>query len=239
MDLKQINSTLQHKSPEEILAYVLEQFNGNVALASSFGAEDQVLTDMLCRIDPNIKIFTLDTGRLPAETYALMDKTREKYGVDIQIFFPDTEDIEKLYAKQGVNGFYSSVENRKECCYVRKVKPLKRALKGLSAWITGLRKEQSVTRDDVQIVEYDATHGLYKINPLAEWSETDVWSYIRFHNVPYNKLHDEGYPSIGCAPCTRAVQPGEDSRAGRWWWESPEKKECGLHLHDKGVKEHA
>jgi phosphoadenosine phosphosulfate reductase len=217
---------------ERLLAHVVKHFGDRVALASSLGAEDQVLTDMLCRISPQARIFTLDTGRLPQETYDLIDATRKRYGIQIEVLFPDRTDVEELVSRRGVNLFHASVEDRKACCHARKVIPLRRKLATLDAWITGLRREQSVTRQEIAVVEWDETNGLFKFNPLLDWTTEQVWDYIRRHGVPYNKLHDRGYPSIGCAPCTRAVAPGEDLRAGRWWWEQPEHKECGLHVVD-------
>jgi phosphoadenosine phosphosulfate reductase len=223
-------SELQSRSAQELLAWALREFHPRIALAASFGAEDVVLIDMLVKLDPQARVFTLDTGRLPAETYSLMEAIRERYGLPIEAYFPQAEAVEAMVRDHGVNLFYTSIENRKLCCGVRKVDPLGRALAGLAAWITGLRREQAVTRAQVDKVEVDAEHGgLLKLNPLADWTWDEVWAYIRAHHVPYNALHDRGYPSIGCAPCTRAVAPGEDPRAGRWWWERPETKECGLH----------
>jgi phosphoadenosine phosphosulfate reductase len=215
---------------QEIVRLALERFGRRVALSSSFGAEDMVLIDMLMRVDPRARIVTLDTGRLPQETYNVMDAARQKYGATIEAFFPQAEAVQAMVAQHGMNLFYHSIDNRKLCCGVRKMEPLRRALSGLDAWMTGLRREQSVTRTGVPKVEWDESNRLIKINPLAEWTLDDVWQYIRENNVPYNALHDRGYPSIGCAPCTRAVQPGEDQRAGRWWWEHPDTKECGLHV---------
>jgi phosphoadenosine phosphosulfate reductase len=214
----------------DVVRLALERFGQKVALSSSFGAEDMVLVDMLMRVDPKARIVTLDTGRLPQETYNVMDATREKYGVVVEVFFPQAEAVQSMVAEHGSKLFYHSVEFRKLCCGVRKMEPLGRALSGLDAWITGLRREQSVTRTTVHKVEWDDTNKLIKINPLVDWTLDDVWKYIRENNVPYNALHDRGYPSIGCGPCTRAIQPGEDQRAGRWWWEHPETKECGLHV---------
>jgi phosphoadenosine phosphosulfate reductase len=180
----------------------------------------------------DFRVFTLDTGRLNQETYDCMDAIRERYGIQIEVFFPDSNGVEKMVRENGLNLFYNSVELRKLCCGVRKVEPLNRALKGLDAWMTGLRREQAVTRADVRRIELDEDHGnIIKINPLVDWSYGDVWDYIRRKSVPYNRLHKQGYPSIGCAPCTRAVKPGEDLRAGRWWWENPNAKECGLHVN--------
>ena len=197
--------------------------------ASSFGAEDMVVFDLIARHALPIRVFTLDTGRLPEETLALIDRTRERYRLPIDIYAPDTGALEAFVAANGVNAFYRSVDLRMGCCAVRKTEPLKRALAGKGAWITGRRREQSASRHDVAPEEFDALHGLPKFNPLADWTSEDVWRYLRAHDVPYNALHDRGYPSIGCAPCTRAVRPGEDPRAGRWWWEASEQKECGLH----------
>ena len=204
-------------------------------LASSFGAEDMVLIDLIARHALPIRIFTLDTGRLPEETLALIDRTRERYGLPIDIYTPDTRALEAFVGENGVNAFYKSVDLRKTCCAVRKTEPLKRALAGKGAWITGLRREQSSSRRDVATEAVDAVHGLPKFNPLAEWSSDDVWQYLRANHVPYNTLHDRGYPSIGCSPCTRAVVPGEDPRSGRWWWEVAEHKECGLHARPADV----
>lgn len=231
---------LEKKTAEELLTWAIEKYGGKVALASSFGAEDVVLIDMLSKISPQSaahspRVFTLDTGRLPQETYDVMDKIKEKYKINIEVYFPDTESVQKMVNENGFNLFYKSVELRQLCCKVRKMEPLNRALRNLDAWICGLRREQSVTRTDIKKVEYEQRTmdcGLWtiiKINPLADWTEKQVWDYIRNNKVPYNLLHDKGYPSIGCAPCTRAIKPGEDIRAGRWWWETPEKKECGLH----------
>lgn len=221
---------LQDHSAEHILGWALERFGNQVALACSFGVEDVVLTDMMLRITPAARIFTIDTGRLPQETYDLMERVRERYGVRIEVFTPRSSLLEKMITEHGPNLFYRSVELRKRCCNVRKVEPLGRALHGLSAWVCGLRREQAVTRQQIMKLEIDEAHGgILKINPLADWSDEDVWSYVRDRDLPFNALHDRGYPSIGCAPCTRAVEAGEDIRAGRWWWEAPEHKECGLH----------
>ena len=217
-------------APQDVLRLAIETFGKRVALSSSFGAEDMVLIDMIVAIDPRARIFTLDTGRLPQETYNVIDATRERYGVTIDVLFPQPDAVQGMVAEHGMNLFYHSVENRKLCCGVRKMEPLSRALSGLEAWITGLRREQSVTRTAVHKVEWDERNELVKVNPLVDWSHEDVWNYIREHKVPYNALHDRGYPSIGCGPCTRAVQPGEHERAGRWWWEHPDTKECGLHV---------
>ena len=229
---QELNRQFKNYSTKKLLEHFLKESKSSIALSSSFGAEDQVLTDMILKINKEAEIFTLDTGRLPYETYDVMDKTNLKYKTKISMYFPNNEDIEKLYQEQGINGFYESVENRKSCCYVRKIAPLKRALEGVDIWITGLRAEQSLTREDIQLFEYDEGNKLIKLNPLISWSEKEVWEYIKKNSVPYNALHDEGYPSIGCAPCTRAVEKDADIRSGRWWWESPEHKECGLHIKE-------
>lgn len=213
-----------------VLRYAVRRFGHRVALATSLGAEDQVLTHMIAGMDPAPAIFTLDTGRLPEETCELIEATRRRYGLAIEVLFPDREDVEALVNEAGPNCFRRSLELRKRCCHVRKVLPLRRKLASLDAWITGLRREQAPTRAGLPVAEWDEPNGLVKFNPLADWTAEGVWDYVREHNVPYNALHDRGYPSIGCAPCTRAVEPDEDIRAGRWWWESPEHKECGLHL---------
>ncbi len=201
----------------------------HIVFANSLGAEDMVLTDILRKKYPNIGIFSLDTGRLPPETYTLMQQIEEHYQFKLTLYYPDTAAIETYTRENGINGFYHSVDLRKQCCAIRKTEPLKRALNGQDAWITGRRRSQSVTRTELPELEYDETFGLFKANPLAAWEEEDVWAYIKANDVPYNALHDKNYPSIGCAPCTRAITVGEDIRAGRWWWENPEAKECGLH----------
>lgn len=203
-----------------------------VVFASSLGAEDMVLTDLIWRENLPIGIFSLDTGRLPAETYALLATVERHYGRRIEVIFPAAADVENYVRAHGINGFYDSIEARKACCHARKVLPLRRVLAGKGAWVTGLRAAQSTTRADLAPVARDEANGLTKLNPLIDWEEDDVWAYLRARQVPYNALHDQGYPSIGCAPCTRAIQPGEDIRAGRWWWENPQTKECGLHMVD-------
>lgn len=229
MNVEELNKRFENSKPQEVLKYFLEEFKQEAALSSSFGAEDQVLTDMILKLDKKANIFTLDTGRLHPETYDVMDATNLKYGVKVNVFFPKNEDIQDLYTLQGINGHFESIENRKRCCGIRKMEPLKRALNPLKVWITGLRAAQSVTRTEMPVIEYDENFNVIKVNPLINWSEDDVWDYIKKNNVPYNKLHDQGFPSIGCAPCTRPVKAGEDIRSGRWWWENPEHKECGLH----------
>lgn len=212
------------------LLTAIEQDYAPACFACSFGIEDMVLVDLICRHAPGIEIFTLDTGRLPQETYDVMQKVKERYGRPVKAYFPKAQAVEAYVQKHGPNGFYESVALRKECCGIRKVEPLKRALARKKAWITGVRREQSVTRRELPLSEWDSEHGLQKFNPLITWSEDDVWDYVRRFDLPYNALHDQGYASIGCTPCTRAITMGEDIRAGRWWWEDSETKECGLHI---------
>ena len=226
---QKLNEEFKNSTAQEIAKYFLANYKGKIALSSSLAAEDQILTDILLKEDKEAKIFTLDTGRLHPETYDVMDATNLKYNIKIDAFFPNENSVQELYQTQGVNGQYESIDKRKHCCYIRKIEPLKRALKGLDIWVTGLRASQSITRVEMPLVEYDEAFDVIKINPIINWSEDDVWNYIKENKVPYNKLHDKGFPSIGCAPCTRAVKDGEDIRAGRWWWENPEHKECGLH----------
>ncbi len=231
--LNDYNLRFKHSSAEEILNYFLSKYGDKTGLSSSLGAEDQVLTKMIVDIRKETRIFTLDTGRLFPETYDLIDRTNSRYGIKIEVYFPDYREVEELVKKKGVNSFYYSIENRKECCHIRKLSPLARALEGLDVWITGLRREQAVTRKELQVVEWDEKYNILKLNPLINWTEQDVWDYIKQHNIPYNPLHDQSYPSIGCQPCTRAVSAGEDIRSGRWWWENPETKECGLHAKEQ------
>lgn len=214
-----------------ILERIARDFTPAV-FASSLAAEDMVLTDLILKANLPIAIFSLETGRLHAETLAMIDRVKETYDYDIALFRPDPLAVERYVTQNGLNAFYESVEMRKECCRIRKVEPLGRALAGKRAWITGQRRAQSATRAELAVQEDDLSHAMQKFNPLTDWSEENVWEYLRTHQVPYNALHDRGFPSIGCEPCTRAVQPGEDVRAGRWWWENPESKECGLHVVD-------
>lgn len=216
-----------------MLRDIAERFAGKAVFTTSLGIEDQVVTDLIFSNNLDIKVVTLDTGRLFEETYKVLNRTRERYGKPIYSYFPKHEAVEKLITEKGPLSFYSSVENRKECCFIRKVEPLGRALKGMECWITGLRASQSENRHDLHFFEWDEGHELIKFNPLLEWSLEDCQAYVKKNNVPYNVLHDRGFVSIGCAPCTRAIQPGEDFRAGRWWWESNSKKECGLHTHQE------
>lgn len=228
--IERLNKDLRNKSVKDVLKYVLTEFKSDICFASSLGAEDQVITEMIASIDKTTDIFTLDTGRLFQETYDLYDQTRSRYKIDIRIIFPDKEKVQKMVKENGINLFYKSPEKRKLCCKVRKTAPLKEALQGKRFWITGLRNEQSETRINNKLVEYDELNDIIKINPLFNWTEKDVWKYINDKNIPYNKLHKKGFKSIGCQPCTRAVKTGENSRDGRWWWEYQENKECGLHL---------
>ena len=225
------SGSLESKSAQDVVRWALETFGNKVALASSFSAEDVAIIDMMAAVNPQPRIFTLDTGRLNQETYDVMDKIRERYKISIEVMFPQRDATEQMVREKGLNLFYHSIENRKLCCGIRKVEPLNRALATVDAWITGLRRDQVVTRGSVQKVAVDADHGsIAKINPLADWTWEQTMDYVKKHQVPYNVLHDRGYPSIGCAPCTRAIKPGEEFRAGRWWWELPEQKECGLHV---------
>jgi len=226
-----LNKELAALDVEKALERVAGLFPGGAVFSSSFGQEDMVLTDLIYRNNLPVEIFTLDTGRLFQETYDLMDLTKARYGHDFQVYFPDYRDVEDYVTHKGANAFYDSVENRKQCCFIRKVKPLQRALKDRQIWITGIRASQSENRSDLPMWEWDDTYQLYKFNPLLNWGYEDVLDYLKTHNVPYNKLHDRGFISIGCAPCTRAIEPGEQPRAGRWWWESSQK-ECGLHTHE-------
>ncbi len=228
--IKELRNQTKDLDTKEFLEFFLTKYDQKIAFASSLGAEDQVLTHMIQSIKKDTKIFTLDTGRLANESYELLEKTNSKYGIRIEVFFPNSASVEEYVNKKGINAFYESIQNRKECCRIRKIEPLKRALRGLEVWITGLRASQSITRSDIQRVEFDESFKLIKINPLAHWSLDKVWEYINDNDVPFNKLHSLGYESIGCAPCSRAISEGEDIREGRWWWENPEHKECGLHI---------
>ncbi|MCF8302074.1 MAG: phosphoadenylyl-sulfate reductase [Bacteroidales bacterium] len=232
-DIEKLNRKFNGSPAEDILEFFLQQYKDKVIFSTSLGAEDQVITRMIATIDKDCRIITLDTGRLPQETYDTIHFTNNRYGINIEIFFPANKQVEEMVNERGINLFYESVENRKLCCHIRKIVPLKRAMKGMKLWISGLRRSQSVTRQENQLLEWDEQFQILKLNPLIEWQEEDVWNYIEEHQVPYNKLHDQGYRSIGCAPCTRPVSKFEDVRAGRWWWEQPEHKECGLHIHKK------
>ena len=227
--VREASRQLEGKPAEEVVRWAADTYGSAIAFANSFGAEDAALTDIIAKVAPGIRVFTLDTGRLHDETYEVMERTRERYGLTIHSYFPDREAVERLEREKGFYSFRESIDNRKECCGIRKVEPLRRALGGMKAWMTGLRREQSVTRTDMAVLEWDEGNGIAKVNPLIDWSHEQTWEYIRANDVPYNRLHDRGFPSIGCAPCTRAIEPGEDVRAGRWWWENPDSKECGLH----------
>ena len=226
--IQQLNENL--KTPQEVLKWSLDNLHPRIALASSFGAEDVVVIDMMMKINPKARIFTLDTGRLNQETYDVMDEIRKKYDINIEVMFPDQNEVEQMVRVNGLNLFYHSIGNRKLCCGIRKVHPLNKMLSTLDGWITGLRADQTEVRLNANKIEIDEQHnGIIKINPIIEWTWEQTWDYIKKNNIPYNKLHDNGFPSIGCEPCTRAIKPGEPLRAGRWWWESDSQKECGLH----------
>jgi len=235
--LTKLDKVLQAKVDNSVA--VLKQAyadHGVVTFANSLGAEDVVITDLIRCFVPEIEIFSLDTGRLPEETLELLVKIELRYKFKVKVYYPESASVEAYVRDNGINGFYASQENRKGCCYVRKVEPLKRALAGKKAWVTGIRREQAVTRDTIEFSEWDEANQLQKINPLADWSEKEVWAFIKEFGLPYNALHDQHYPSIGCAPCTRAISMGEDVRSGRWWWENLESKECGLHPASSLVK---
>lgn len=229
--LADLNARFEQAGPSDVLAWANEHFGAGAVQMSSFGLEDVALFDMFWRVNPKARLATLDTWRLPTETYTVIDQTRLRYKAVIEVHQPDAEAVARMVAEKGFNLFYRGRDNRVECCHVRKVEPLERALSAIDAWITGLRRDQGMERGSIAIVEWDEPHANYKINPLANWTFEQVRQYVDEHRVPYNELHDKGYPSIGCAPCTRAIEPGEDPRAGRWWWESdPNAKECGLHI---------
>lgn len=227
--INSFSSIAEISNPLEILKSIAQMKGEKIVFSTSLSAEDQVITHMIFSLNLDIEIFTLDTGRMFPETYQTLQKTLEKYQKEIKVYFPAAEEVEELMTEKGAYSFYDSVENRKQCCEIRKVKPLKRSLKGKTIWITGIRSEHSQNRTEMQKIEWDATNIITKIHPLLHWSNDEVWTYIKANNVPYNSLHDKGFISIGCQPCTRAVKEGEDFRAGRWWWEDTSKKECGLH----------
>ncbi len=234
--VEELNAKFATSSPEEILNFFTQEYKGEIALSNSLSLEDQVLTDMICKISPETKIFTLDTGRVFPEAYELIERTNKKYSKSIEIYFPQAEKVQQMVAENSVNLFYESVDKRKLCCEVRKIEPLRRAFKGLKVWICGLRQEQSVTRAELKPIEWDEFNGMIKISPIYNWTAAEVRSYIDKNEVPYNPLSDQGFLSIGCQPCTRAVKAGEDERSGRWWWEAPETKECGLHANPKRLE---
>ncbi len=235
-NLKALQTEFENKSAQEILEWALNEFGvPKLALASSLSIEDQVITDILLKLNKNAQIFTIDTGRLPQSTHDTIELTRRKYGVSIEVLLPDTLSVENMVSEHGTNLFYESVEKRKQCCLIRKVEPLRKKLSTLNVWITGLRREQDMSRKDIKMIEWDDTFNLFKINPLADWEEIDVWDYIRANRVPYNKLYDCSYSSIGCAPCSRPIRKGDDNRSGRWWWESTEKSaDCILKMESLG-----
>ncbi len=222
-------------SPQELLTWAIKSFAPKIALSCSFGAQEGlVLLDMMHRIDPSSRVFVLDTGRLPQATYDLIDRVRDRYDKRIEVIFPEASAVEEMVRSKGMNLFYESIENRQLCCRIRKVEPLRRYLADLDAWVTGLRRDQGVTREETAKVQRDALHGgIVKVNPIADWTHDQVLAYVRTHNVPINRLHAEGYPSVGCDPCSRAISPGDDARAGRWWWESAETRECGIHVDEQ------
>jgi thioredoxin-dependent adenylylsulfate APS reductase len=226
---------LEQLGAEEILHWAIGNFHPRIALSCSFGApEGMLLLDMMHRIEPTSRVFVLDTGRLPQATYDLIDRVRDRYGKPVEVVFPRAEDVQAMVREHGLNLFYESVEKRQLCCRLRKVEPLRRHLADLDAWVAGLRRDQGVTRGEVKKVELDPVHpGVVKVSPIADWTSDEVWKYVRTHNVPVNRLHAQGYPSVGCDPCSRAIAEGDDPRAGRWWWESAETKECGIHVGEE------
>ena len=230
------------QEPQEVIRWALETCpRERVAVCTSFQIDGMAILDMAWRIDPNVRVFSVDTGRLPEETHRLIDRVRARYGLDIEIYVPDTREVEGLVRRHGANPFYRSVDLRLTCCHIRKVRPLVRVLHGLDAWVTGLRRDQWATRSNIRKIELDHDHGgIVKVNPLADWTEEEVWDYVRANDVPYHPLYDQGYQSIGCAPCTRPVQPGQNARSGRWWWEGAgAPKECGMHcVVETGTFEH-
>lgn len=230
-EVKRLNDEFEGSSPREVLEWASRNLGSGVVLATSFQLQGMALLDMLVRTDPRARVFTLDTGRLPSQTYELMDRVRDRYGVNVEVLFPDKAEVEEMVARHGVNLFYKSVENRRLCCQVRKTNPLNGFLRTLDAWISSIRADQTEQRAGARKFEIDYLHGrMLKINPILDWTIERVWDYVRENDVPYNELHDMGYPSIGCAPCTRAVKEGDDPRAGRWWWERGSDKECGIHF---------
>ncbi len=227
--VNKLNKHLDGESSLNMLRYVLKNYSEKAVFTSSMSIEDQVITHLIAGINKNTNIITLDTGRMFYEFYDLIEETENRYNIKITIYFPDFKKVEEMVNTRGINLFYNNIENRKYCCNIRKIEPLKRSLANKEVWITGLRNEQSSTRKNLNTIEWDDSNNIIKVNPLLYWNTKEVWDYIRNNQIPYNPLHDKGYPSIGCQPCTRAIKPGEDVRAGRWWWENPETKECGLH----------
>jgi phosphoadenosine phosphosulfate reductase len=230
--IKQLNEMYSSEGIDKALNYSLSNLGPKIIFASSLGVEDQALLSILLKSGKNFQTITLDTGRLFNETYALIAETENFFQTRIQTLFPNEEEVMSMVSKKGINLFYESIENRKLCCKIRKLNPLSKVLKNANLWITGVRRDQSITRSDFQFAEWDDNFKVIKINPLIDWTESQVWEYVKKNKIPYNELHDKGFPSIGCAPCTRAILSGEDTRSGRWWWENPETKECGLHWKD-------
>ena len=226
-------ASLQGLDAAQIIKYITDNYGNRAVFSTSFGIEDQVLTQLIAQAGGKIDVFTLETGRLFAETYYVWNRTLERYNIPIKAYYPQATLVEQMVTKKGPSSFYDSVENRKECCFIRKIEPLKRAIQGYEIWITGIRADQSTNREDMDFIEWDETNQIIKIHPLFEWNLKDVEAHLKQFNIPYNPLHDKGFPSIGCQPCTRAVAPGEDFRSGRWWWEDKSKKECGLHVSSK------
>ncbi|WP_240894411.1 phosphoadenylyl-sulfate reductase [Parapedobacter sp. SGR-10] len=227
--IAELKRDLETLDAQQIVRYISDRYGEKTVFSTSFGIEDQVITHLLAENQTKASIFTLETGRLFPETYYVWNRTLEKYKLPIKAYYPNTAAVERMVTEKGPSSFYESVENRKECCYIRKIEPLKRAIQGFEVWITGIRAEQSANREDMDFVEWDEANRIIKVHPLFHWTLTDVEDFLKLYNIPYNPLHDKGFPSIGCQPCTRAIQPGEDFRAGRWWWEDRSKKECGLH----------
>ncbi|MGN0003382.1 MAG: phosphoadenylyl-sulfate reductase [Sphingobacterium composti] len=228
-----LRASLQDLDAKQIVQYITDNYGSRAVFSTSFGIEDQVLTHLIAEVGAKVDVFTLETGRLFPETYYVWNRTLERYKLPIKAYYPQAILVEEMVTKKGPSSFYESVENRKECCFIRKIEPLKRAIQGYEIWITGIRAEQSANREDMDFIEWDEGNQIIKIHPLFHWTLNDVESHLKQFNVPYNPLHDKGFPSIGCQPCTRAVAPGEDFRAGRWWWEDKSKKECGLHATSK------
>jgi len=233
-EIAQLAAQLDSQSSEQVLGFALEKFHPRIALSNSLQTEDMVVLDIAWRIEPKVRVFTLDTGRLHQETYDMMDRVRDHYGVKLEVLFPDAAEVQAMVNAKGLNLFYESVENRHECCGLRKVKPLQKALAGLDAWVTGLRRDQWASRTNIQKIEIDAANGgIIKFNPIADWTQEQLDEYVNAHNVPRHALYANGFTSIGCLPCTRATKPGENARAGRWWWEQEGQKECGLHVREQ------
>jgi phosphoadenosine phosphosulfate reductase len=231
--IEHLRASLQGLDAAQIIQYITDNYGNRAVFSTSFGIEDQVLTQLIAEAGGKIDVFTLETGRLFPETYYVWNRTLERYKIPIKAYYPQASLVEEMVTKKGPSSFYESVENRKECCFIRKIEPLKRAIQGYEIWVTGIRAEQSANREDMDFIEWDEANQIIKIHPLFQWTLEDVESHLKEFNVPYNPLHDKGFPSIGCQPCTRGVAPGEDFRAGRWWWEDKSKKECGLHVTSK------